>query len=192
MKKVYVNWSDVERQTQEIIRQMYLDAWHPDYIVGITRGGLIPANLISQYLQVPMHALQVSLRDNDTGSESNLWMAEDAFGYQRATDNDYSWTRIDASLRKRILIVDDINDTGATINWIIRDWQSSCRPQDPGWTDVWGGSVRIAVLYDNQSSASEISVTYAAEEINKFETPQWIVFPWEEWWRKWNPDEQHI
>jgi hypothetical protein len=27
--------------------------------------------------------------------------------------------------------------------------------------------------------------------VNKFEDPQWIVFPWEEWWRKWNPEEQH-
>ena len=43
MKKVYVNWSDVERQTQDIIRQMYLDDFHPDYVVGITRGGLTPA-----------------------------------------------------------------------------------------------------------------------------------------------------
>ena len=190
MKKVYVNWSDVERQTQEIIRQMYLDDWHPDYVVGITRGGLIPANLISQYLDLPMHALKVSLR-SDNDCETNTWMAEDAFGYQPATDNDYSWTRIDPSMRKRILIVDDINDSGETINWIRRDWQSSCMPTDPGWADVWGGNVRIAVLYDNQSSGNEITVSYSAEQVNKFETPQWIVFPWEEWWRRWNPDEQH-
>ena len=32
---------------------------------------------------------------------------------------------------------------------------------------------------------------YSAENINKYEDPQWIVFPWEEWWRKWNPEEQH-
>jgi hypoxanthine phosphoribosyltransferase len=64
MKKVYVSWADVQRQTQEIIRQMSLDGFHPEYVVGITRGGLIPANLISQYLEVPMHTLKVSLRDD--------------------------------------------------------------------------------------------------------------------------------
>ena len=190
MKKVYVNWSDVERQTQEIIRQMYLDDFHPDYVVGITRGGLTPATLISQYLDCPMHALKVSLR-SDSDCETNLWMAEDAFGYLPATDNDYSWTRIDPSSRKRILIVDDINDSGETINWIRQDWQRSCMPSDPGWAEVWGDNVRIAVLYDNQSSRNEVAVSYSAEQVNKFETPQWIVFPWEEWWRKWNPDEQH-
>jgi len=173
MKKVYVNWSDVERQTQEIIRQMYLDDFHPDYVVGITRGGLIPANLISQYLEAPMHALKVSLRD-DEQCETNAWMAEDAFQ------------------GRKILIVDDINDSGATINWIRRDWQGSNLPNDAVWASVWGGNVRIAVLYNNESSHNEVDVSYAAEHVNKHETPQWIVFPWEEWWRKWNPNQQHI
>jgi hypoxanthine phosphoribosyltransferase len=173
MKKVYVNWSDVERQTQEIIRQMYLDDFHPDYVVGITRGGLIPANLISQYLEAPMHALKVSLRD-DAQCETNAWMAEDAFQ------------------GRKILIVDDINDSGATINWIRRDWQGSNLPNDADWAKVWGGNVRIAVLYNNESSHNEVDVSYAAEHVNKHETPQWIVFPWEEWWRKWNPNQQHI
>jgi hypoxanthine phosphoribosyltransferase len=87
--------------------------------------------------------------------------------------------------------VDDINDSGATINWIRRDWQGSCVPDDAGWSDVWNNTVRIAVLYNNESSDNEIAVDYAAEHVNKFEDPQWIVFPWEEWWRKWNPQEQH-
>jgi len=172
MKKVYVNWSDVERQTQEIIRQMYLDDFHPDYVVGLTRGGLVPASLISQYLEAPMNTLKVSLRD-DSECETNCWMAEDA--YQG----------------RKILIVDDINDSGATINWIRQDWQGGRQQDDPEWAKIWGGNVRIAVLYNNESSQNEIEVSYAAEYVNKIETPQWIVFPWEEWWRKWNPEEQH-
>jgi uncharacterized protein len=175
MKKVYVSWNDVQRQVQELVRQMWLDRWTPDYVVGVTRGGLTAANLVSQYLGCRMETLQVRLRDSagDEDCESNLWMAEDAHR------------------GRNILIVDDINDTGATINWIRQDWQKSCHPTDTSWADVWGGNVRIAVLYDNESSDNEISVSYAAETVNKFEDPQWIVFPWEEWWRRWNPEEQH-
>lgn len=190
MKKVYISWHDVQRQVQELVRQMWLDQWVPDYIVGITRGGLTPANLISQYLDVPMHALKVSLRHGED-CETSCWMAEDAFGYVPATDNDYSWTRQDKSLRKKILIVDDINDSGSTLNWIRQDWQGSCMPDDPAWADVWGGNVRVAVLVDNESSDAEITIDYSAMSVNKHEDPQWIVFPWEEWWRRWNPEEQH-
>ena len=164
MKKVYYSWQDVENQTQEILRQMALNPWRPDYVVGLTRGGLVPANLISQYLECPMECLKVQLRDGSE-SESNLWMAEDAYE------------------GKRILIVDDINDSGATLNWIKQDWQSGCLPGHPDWENVWGNTVRVATLVDNESSRSELNVGYSAVGLNKAEEDVWIVFPWEDWWR---------
>lgn len=193
MKKVYVSWSDVQRQVQELIRQMWRDGWQPDYVVGITRGGLTPANLISQYLGCPMHSLKVTLRDGEElDCESNAWMAEDAFGYvpqEERTQEQPGYNQ--ESRRKKILIVDDINDSGATLTWIKRDWQGSCLPKDHAWQDVWNHNVRVAVLYDNEGSGSGLDVDYCAETINKIEDPQWIVFPWEEWWRRWNPQEEH-
>ena len=165
MKKVYYSWQDVENQTQEILRQLQRDAWRPDYVVGLTRGGLVPANLISQYLEVPMECLKVSLRDDNSQPESNLWMSEDAFE------------------QRRILIVDDINDSGATLNWIQEDWQSSNLPDNPKWQEIWGDTVRVAVLVDNEASASELNVSYSAVDLNKAEEDVWIVFPWEDWWK---------
>jgi hypoxanthine phosphoribosyltransferase len=182
MKKIYMSWSQVEKQTNEILRQISLSNWQPDYVVGITRGGLIPATLISQYLNIPMHTLKVSLR-NMVETESNGWMAEDAFGYvpsDERKDSSEIWT---AGYRRNILIVDDINDTGATINWIKEDWESGCLPKDSVWKDIWGNSVKFATLYDNETSASTIPISYSAVTINKHNDPQWIVFPWEEFWR---------
>ena len=177
MKKIYYSWQDVENQTQEILRQLQRDAWMPDYVVGLTRGGLVPANLISQYLSVPMECLKVSLRDDASQPESNLWMAEDAFGY---TDFD---PMISHDGRKNILIVDDINDSGATLNWIKQDWMSSCLPDEARWNLVWGNNVRVAVLVDNEASASELNINYNAVDLNKAEEDCWIVFPWEDWWK---------
>lgn len=178
MKKIYLSWQDVEKQTQEILRQLHQDQWRPDYVVGLTRGGLIPANLISQYLNCRMETLKVSLRDSDAEyQESNLWMAEDAFGYE-----------IHDTMRsgdgcKRILIVDDINDSGATLNWIKKDWSSSCLPNDERWENVWGNNVRVAVLVDNEASSASMPISYSALDINKAEEDVWVVFPWEDWWR---------
>ena len=171
MNKIYYTWSDVEHHTQEILRQICSDSWRPDYVVGLTRGGLVPANLISQYLGCRMETLKVSLRDSDSESESNLWMAEDAFGHNMEHP-------------KNILIVDDINDTGATLNYIREDWPSGCFPDNPRWTEVWGSNVRVAVLVDNESSKNEIPVSYSAVDINKAEQDSWLVFPWEEWWQR--------
>ena len=80
MKKIFVTWHDVQRQTQEILRQMQKDSWKPDFIVGITRGGLTASNLLSQYLDVTMFTLDVRLRDGEhVPCESNKKLAEIAF-----------------------------------------------------------------------------------------------------------------
>jgi hypoxanthine phosphoribosyltransferase len=198
MKKILVSWTDVENQTHEILRQLHLDQWRPDYVVGLTRGGLTPANLISQYLGCPMFSLDVSLRDvqGGPGPESNYWMAEDAFGYvprSYAADSDQLMTETllggDGSFdytmhAKNILVVDDINDTGATLNWIQRDWRDGCLPNHPRWDGVWGRNVRVAVLYDNESSTNRMNINYSAVNINKAEDDSWIVFPWEDWWTR--------
>lgn len=183
MKRTPISWHQMQGLVQDICRQIAVDDWRPDYVVGITRGGLTPAVLISQYLNIPMYALKVSLRDSQDDSESNLWMAEEAFGYvdreSRVSDDWY-----EADSRRRILIIDDINDSGATFQWIQQDWQASCGggAQDQAWQEVWGHNVRFAVLVNNTSSQFD-DVTYAARTINKLEDPQWIQFPWEEWWQ---------
>jgi xanthine phosphoribosyltransferase len=176
MNKIYYTWQDVECQTQEILRQLHTDSWRPDYVVGLTRGGLMPANLISQYLECPMHTLRVSLRDG-VDQESNLWMAEDAYGHK------ISDTMCSSDGRKNILIVDDINDSGATLNWIMKDWPSGCFPKDKRWKEIWGNNVRVAVLVDNEASKSKLNVSYSAVDLNKAEEDCWIVFPWESWWQ---------
>ncbi len=175
IKKHYYTWQDVERMCVSIVNQMYKDNWHPDYIVGITRGGNVPATIISNMTGISCEALKVSLRDDDNGhgSESNCWMSEDAFGYNDGTKATAS------SLNKKILIVDDINDTGATFNWIMQDWQSTCLPNDSKWNRVWGNNVRFATLTDNMSSEVLVPISYTCHEINKAEEDVWLVYPWE-------------
>lgn len=181
MNKICYSNRQVCALTQKIIRDITNDQWRPDYIVGLTRGGLTPAVMISHYLNIPMYTLDVSLRDNHTDPESNLWMSEDAWGYGGTFDGNPVY---DEYKQKNILIVDDINDTGATLDWIIQDWQTSCLPDSTRWNNVWSNNVRFAVLTDNASSKFSRKVDYCGTEINKAEDDAWIVFPWENWWEQ--------
>jgi hypoxanthine phosphoribosyltransferase len=170
MNKLVISNTEFKGMLISIARQMAKDNWRPDYIVGLTRGGLQAAVMLSHYLDVPMHTLNVSLRDSSMEPESNLWMAEDALGCY--------------SDPKNILIVDDINDQGSTLNWIMNDWPSGCFPKGERWATVWGTNVRFAVLVDNLSSKCVREVDYCGLEINKAEEDVWVEFPYEEWWTK--------
>ena len=195
MKKLKISQHELQSLVSNIARKLLLGSWKPDYIVGVVRGGLTPALLLSHYLNVPMHTLNVSLRDNEEG-ESNLWMAEDALGPNSRNrfvndENDIEGILSAASdllenggTYKNILIVDDINDQGTTLNWIMKDWQSGCFPDDPSWDEVWNNNVRFAVVVDNLASACDVKMDYAGMEINKAEDPIWVDFPWEDWWTK--------
>ena len=149
--KVHYTWKDIEHMITTINNLMYADNWRPDYIVGLTRGGLVPATIMSNTTGIKMYALDVRFRDvdQDNDPESNKRMAADAYA------------------GKNILVFDDINDSGRTFQWI----------KDDSKID-WGTNVRTAALVDDGASNFG-EVDYTALEINKAEKNVWVVFPWE-------------
>lgn len=164
MKLITYNWNKVERAVRDIAMEMYKDNWRPDYIVGITRGGLVPAVMLSHMTGIPMHTLCVQLATDglEENTESNCWMSEDAFGHNKEPNN--------------ILIIDDINRGGDAMEWIMKDWQSSCLPSSERWDEVWHNNVRFAALLSNPNSIVDTDY-YSAEFSDEEES--WIEFPWE-------------
>ena len=106
LKKRLTN-STVEQHVYNMCRQMDQSMWRPDIVVGLTRGGLVPANMISQYFDVPLETLKVKLRDIKPGEENE----------SKANLANLAYTG------KHILVVDDINDTGATLDHICKQRQ---------------------------------------------------------------------
>lgn len=158
-KQQEFHWDVITSMTLKLADQVRKSNWRPDYIVGLTRGGLVPAVLLSHELDVPCETLKVALRDGEE-QESCYWMAEDAYE------------------GKKILIVDDINDTGATFKWIREDWPAGCLPGHPNWDTVWNQNVRFAVMCEKTHTKFD-GVDYIWEEIDTSEKDTWLVFPWE-------------
>lgn len=157
--------TDVDRMCAVLIRQITLDNWRPSYIVGINPTGLIPATMLSTYFNVRLETLTVDFDHDNT--ESNCWMAEDAVGHN-------------LSCPKKILIVDSVNESGRTFEWIKNDWPKSVRLEKFGWEKIWNETVRFAVLVDNIANCT--MVNYSAVEINYVDNPVKLEFPWQKWW----------
>jgi len=174
---------------KKICKQIEKSNWRPSCVVGITRGGLLPAVMISHYFNVKMYSLDISLRDGGECT-SNLWLAEEAFGYTPKEELDEQLylevSGIPASsarAQKDILIVDDINDTGATLNWLMDDWRSGCLSYDPKWNNIWNHNVKFAVVVNNISNNCNVKMDFVGKEIDKSKDDSWIIFPYEEWWK---------
>ena len=126
------------------------DGWAPDYIVGIGRGGLVPAAYLS-------HRTGISLLSIDYSS-GVAGFADELIAKLAAATRE----------GRRLLLVDDINDSGLTINALRRAL---------GGNDADMGKVRIAVLIDNIRSAA--TCDYHARTIDRDSDKRWFVFPWE-------------
>ena len=167
-KKLRLTYDQYENLVSDLCRQIVNSSWRPDYVVGISRGGLMAATMISHYFDIPMQPLEVSLRDGGI-CVSHGAMAEDAYGY-------------DMDAPKNMLIVDDINDSGATFNWIINDWQTGICSVER-WDNIWNNNVKFAVIVDNLDSQCKVSMDFVGMEINKSNDNVWIEFPYEVWWK---------
>ena len=83
-------WNTIDDLVKEVANRA--SSFKPTHIVGITRGGLIPAVMLSHSFDLPMETLGVSFRDNRATHHTKFKPIDDA----------------------RYLIVDDINDSGTT------------------------------------------------------------------------------
>jgi uncharacterized protein len=124
--------------------------WQPDFIVGIGRGGLVPAVFLS-------HATGIALLSVDHSSKVPT------FGDQLLANLAHK-----TKTGERLLLVDDINDSGKTLQYLKRAFLEA------------GGvahNLRVAVLIDNIRSIE--TVDYRARTIDRDLEPRWFVFPWE-------------
>lgn len=148
VNKNYFTMIQIRNGLNKIVEQMNDEGFKPDIVMGINRGGCIPGIYLSHKLKIPHQVLDVRLRDHKSDPETG--------------------NVLDAILEnKKVLIIDDINDTGATFEHIY---------------GLFGEikTIKYASILHNTPSKFD-KLDYWCYTINKEIHPVWIVFPWEEW-----------
>jgi hypoxanthine phosphoribosyltransferase len=62
-KKLWYQWDEMRRDVNTLCRDIVLDKFDPDCIVGLSRGGLTPGVMMSHWLQKPFKPVKAALRD---------------------------------------------------------------------------------------------------------------------------------
>ena len=97
MSKLYYTWDVLNRDCRHIVREMAHDSYHPDVVISPGRGAYPFGVMLSHYFEVPFEAFRWQTRDGnieDSGTLKHI---------------------LSKYKGKKVLVVDDINDTGTTL-----------------------------------------------------------------------------
>ena len=141
----------------DVLRAMHAANYTPDVIVAPMRGGIDMGVKFSEYLNVPVVAIQWQTRDG--GERDSVKFREVLKQFQGG----------------KILVVDDICDSGETLrglNFVV-----------DRYTDTVGPAiVDYAVAIHNEDC--DFEPTWSGRNIHRNVDKQWFVFPWEAWWKQ--------
>jgi hypoxanthine phosphoribosyltransferase len=138
------SWTTMEGQLGMIVSKMKREGYEPTLIVGVTRGGLIPAVRLSHKLSVPMVTVSYSSKEGKGDDKNHDNVIGDIKG-------------------EKLLIVDDISDSGNTLAELTQLLSSG------------NEEVKTVALYNKESSVHQ--PTYFACGIP--DDAPFITFPWE-------------
>ena len=101
---MYYGFNEFKQDADSLVEQIVNSGKFYDYVVGVVRGGSIPAVYLSHRLEIPMRTVSWSTFHGDQMRESAMDIADDICD------------------GKSVLIVDDILDSGRTMKELIDDW----------------------------------------------------------------------
>jgi hypothetical protein len=97
----HISWEDFHGLSRALAEAVA--PWQPEIILGVARGGLYPATLISHILQVELYPIRLTRRVRDIPSfDRPEWRVEPP----------------GEVARKRVLIVDEISSSGETLTMV--------------------------------------------------------------------------
>lgn len=142
VNQINYSWESLTKDIKKISNEILKEIWFPDYIVGIKRGGLVPAIMLSHSLKVPLEVITCKLRDEL---------------------EEFDLSFIKKNLDKKILLVDDICDSGKTFKKIFKE--------------VKNIKLKTCVMFYNTSQS--IKIDFKARNLDRNLDKRWIIFPWD-------------
>ena len=159
MSKTYITWENIQQDTKILANK--LSKFNFSCIIGVANGGMIPATLIAKELKVNK-LLSCNLKSYQEdkpreGANSQMDVVK--------TISFPDWRSLQEE--DRVLILDDLVDTGLTLKKIIH-YNNIINHNQPEKNWIF------ATLYNKPRSIFKPDYT-----VREFDNDEWIVFPWE-------------
>jgi len=107
VKDLYVDWDEYHRQIERLSLAIHESGWHFDSLLCLARGGLRVGDVISRIYDMPLAILAASSYREAAGKS------------QGVLDIGEYITMTQSELSGHLLLVDDLVDSGVTLNRVV-------------------------------------------------------------------------
>mgnify|MGYP001820690693 FL=1 len=143
-----ITWAEIERLCKRLAGMIRDSGYKPDIVITIGRGGYVPARLLCDYLHL-MNMTSIKIEHYYAGVRKQK---QAVIRYPLKADIE----------NLQVLLVDDVNDTGDTLDLAIRH----LKEHEPA-------EIRTAVMHNK--IITHFTVDYFARNIIKW---RWLIYPW--------------
>ena len=156
-QKLIISWDDYNQTVEKLAIQIYDSGYKPTLLVGIMRGGAPMIDLLSRVFKLKCAYLAV---ESYSGKGIEDEQGDIVFSREMSS--------IAKNMGGRILLCDDLSDTGITLNKSI-DWLKKYDPIKDKIEDI-----KTAILWKKKSSTFEPDFCAM-----RLKDDPWIVQPFE-------------
>jgi len=161
VKKLFVTAEDLLKDSFELALQIFESGYRPTFIVGVWRGGTPVGIAVQEVLEL------LGCPTNHFAIRTSSYLAMDkqaknveVFGLQHLVDT--------INHDDQLLIIDDIFDSGRSVEAIIDTLKDKCRKNTPE-------DIRVATVYYKPTRNTTVRIP----DFYLHETDEWTVFPHE-------------
>ncbi len=158
--KVFISTQQLLEDSYRLGKQVLDSDYNPNFLVGLWRGGTPVGVAVQEYLAY--HGIE---NDHISIRTSRYKGIDDALSQTRVHGLDYLISRMNT--QDRLLLVDDVYDTGLTIKAVIDELDKKMRKNLP--------QIQVATVYYKPTK----NVTTRTPDFYIHETDKWLVFPHE-------------
>ncbi|MDG1418587.1 MAG: phosphoribosyltransferase family protein [Maricaulis sp.] len=160
IKKIYISADGLLADSFRLAQQILASGYRPTHIVGVWRGGAPVGIAVQEYLEFKGNETDhISIR---TASYTGIDEQADVHVYGEG----YLVDTLNAE--DRLLIIDDVFDSGRSVESLLHVLKAKCRRNYPG-------EVKVAtVYYKPERNKTETTPDYFIHECD-----DWLVFPHE-------------
>ncbi len=160
MEKLFIQPNNLLRDSFKLAWNVYQSGFEPSYIVGVWRGGAPIGIAVQEFLSY------LGIKSDHVAIRTSYYSGIDE---KRDKVQVYGLNYVIRQLESedKLLIVDDVHDTGHSIQQIISDIKTACKKNTP--------EIKVATPYFKPDK----NLTDNIPDYYLHETNKWLVFPHE-------------